>query len=337
MDTAFLSSGDLIVDRRYFYAEMLAEGGDIPGAADLLSQALELAPGWAAGWMRLGQHLEAACSQAEAIKAYLQAATLDPEGRMGAQMRLAFLGAGEVRDDQQSAYVATLFDHYAADFEQALVQRLGYVVPDRLARLLDAELVANNVALLARGADLGCGTGLMGERLRWRLSHLEGVDLSRAMVEKTTAKGIYDRVEQGNLEDYLAGLSEALDLISAADVLMYCPALAPVFGGIATALRPGGYFAFSVELHGGEEDQVLRDSLRYAHGRAAVLRDLEAAGLAVARLEEAEIRHDRGQPVLGLLVLARKPEELTGPLAPGFAMVELVAADTDRFAEPEVQ
>ncbi len=333
MDTAFLSSGDLLADRRYSYAEMLASNGDAMGAADLLSQALDLAPDWAAGWMRLGQHLEAAGAQPEAIKAYLQAATLDPDGGLGAQMRLAFLGVGDVQDDQQAAYVATLFDHYASDFEQALVQRLGYVVPDRLAEMLGAELAEQGVAMLARGADLGCGTGLMGERVRGLLSHLEGVDLSRAMVEKTASKGIYDRVKQGGLEDYLKEFPDALDLISAADVLMYCGALAPVFKGVKKALRGGGYFVFSVERHHGEEDQVLRDSLRYAHGRAAVVRELEAADLKIVRIDETEIRRDRGAPVEGLLVLARKHERMTSPVAPGLLITDLPQANA--MGEPE--
>lgn len=53
-----LSSGDLIADRRADYAKMLAEAGDAPGAAELMAQALELAPDWAAGWFRLADYEE---------------------------------------------------------------------------------------------------------------------------------------------------------------------------------------------------------------------------------------------------------------------------------------
>ncbi len=49
-----LTSGDLIADRRADYARMLATGGDMEAAAELMEQALELAPEWSAGWFLLG-------------------------------------------------------------------------------------------------------------------------------------------------------------------------------------------------------------------------------------------------------------------------------------------
>ncbi len=43
-----LSSGDVIADRRADYARMLEEGGEPEAAAELMEQALELVPAWAA-------------------------------------------------------------------------------------------------------------------------------------------------------------------------------------------------------------------------------------------------------------------------------------------------
>ena len=40
----FLSSGDLMADRRFEFARDLHMKGDLPAAADLLMQAIELAP-----------------------------------------------------------------------------------------------------------------------------------------------------------------------------------------------------------------------------------------------------------------------------------------------------
>ena len=53
-----LSSGDLIADRRADYAKMLADGGEPGSAAELMAQALERAPDWAAGWFRLADYEE---------------------------------------------------------------------------------------------------------------------------------------------------------------------------------------------------------------------------------------------------------------------------------------
>jgi predicted TPR repeat methyltransferase len=51
----------------------------------------------------------------------------------------------------------------------------------------------------------------------------------------------------------------------------------------------------------------LRASLRYAHGAAAARQALADAGLKVLRFDRATLRRDRGVPIEGVLVLARKP------------------------------
>jgi hypothetical protein len=54
------TSGDAIADRRADYAKMLAKGGEPDAAAELMEQALELVPAWAAGWYRLATYRERA-------------------------------------------------------------------------------------------------------------------------------------------------------------------------------------------------------------------------------------------------------------------------------------
>ena len=51
----FLSSGDLIADRRFEFARDMQLKGDLPAAADLLTQAIELAPNFASAWFTLGE------------------------------------------------------------------------------------------------------------------------------------------------------------------------------------------------------------------------------------------------------------------------------------------
>ena len=51
----FLSSGDLMADRRFEFARDLQLKGDLPAAADLLLQAIELAPGFVTAWFTLGE------------------------------------------------------------------------------------------------------------------------------------------------------------------------------------------------------------------------------------------------------------------------------------------
>ena len=50
----FVSSGDLIADRRYKWAIDQAARGDFVAAADILAQTVEIAPAFATAWFALG-------------------------------------------------------------------------------------------------------------------------------------------------------------------------------------------------------------------------------------------------------------------------------------------
>ena len=92
--------------------------------------------------------------------------------------------------------MAQLFDDYADRFDKALVEKLDYSVPEKLAALIAAHAGNDRFAHVI---DLGCGTGLFGERIRDKADHLEGFDLSANMLAKAEDKGIYDRLAQADL------------------------------------------------------------------------------------------------------------------------------------------
>lgn len=319
---AFLSSGDVIADRRAGYARALAEGGDFAAAADLMQQALELAPHWAAGWDLLGSYHEKAGNIGAAISAWRHLEALDDEGMFGARLKLAAHGAASAGEGTATGYVEALFDQYAPRFESALLQNLGYRVPELLDTMIGAVMAEHGIAGFAEALDLGCGTGLMGERLRGKVSYLEGIDLSAAMVAETGRKGIYDRLEKAELVAFLNGYAEKADLVTAADVFIYCGALAPVLAASARVMRPGALLAFSLEAHDGPEAMFLRPSLRYAHNGEATRQAITAAGLEIARFEQATLRQDRGAPIAGLLVVARKPSGVGAVTAIGNELAE---------------
>ena len=50
----FVSSGDLVADRRYQWALDYLQRGDAAAAADILTQVVETAPGFATAWFALG-------------------------------------------------------------------------------------------------------------------------------------------------------------------------------------------------------------------------------------------------------------------------------------------
>jgi predicted TPR repeat methyltransferase len=295
------ASGDLLADRRADYAEMLFGSGDHGAAAEVMLGALEITPDWALGWFRLGEMHEAAGALDAAAQAWRTALKLDPDDQAGAALKLELIGQAPVSTAPPSAFVEALFDQYAGSFDTSLVEKLEYRVPDLLLQAIGRA----GPRRFARAVDLGCGTGLMGERLRPHCAFLEGYDISAAMLKKARAKGVYDRLTKADLQEFSLPPGSA-DLITAADVFMYVGALEQVFRLAADALAPAGLFAFSVEHHKGTEPFRLGETRRYAHSRTYVEKIAGDSGLSLLSLDEAVIRRDRNAPVEGLVVVAHR-------------------------------
>jgi predicted TPR repeat methyltransferase len=303
----FLSSGDLVADRRFDFARDLRLKGDLAAAADLLVQATELAPGFASAWFTLGQIREQLGERDAAIAAFRKALVADRDDRHGASLRLMLLGA-EKLSAMPSAYVRALFDQYAPKFESALVDDLGYRGPALLFKaVLAARHAVRKPAFFRRAIDLGCGTGLAANAFARGVDHFTGIDLSPRMVEKSRATGLYAELEVADMLEGLRGKPDtSAELILAADAMVYVADLVPVLNEARRVLVAGGLLAFTAETHGGD-GVVIGEGLRYAHGAAYVRASIDAAGLALSQLETLSARNEDNTPVPGLVVVAAKP------------------------------
>jgi predicted TPR repeat methyltransferase len=303
----FLSSGDMIADRRFDFARDLQLKGDLAAAADLLLQATELAPGFASAWFTLGEIREQLGEREEAVAAFRKAQMADPEDRHGASLRLMLLGAQQL-SAMPPAYVRALFDQYAPRFEAALVDDLGYRGPSLLFKeVLATRAAIRKPAFFKRAIDLGCGTGLAASAFAKEVDHFIGIDLSPRMIERARATGLYAQLEVAEMVEGLRGKPEgSADLILAADAMVYLSDLAAVLGEARRVLTQGGLLAFTLETHGGE-GVVLGEGLRYAHGAAYVRASIAAAGLTLSRLDGLSARNEDNAPVPGLVVVATKP------------------------------
>jgi predicted TPR repeat methyltransferase len=295
------TSGDLIADRRFGYAMALLQEKDGEAAKDLFMQVLERVPHWPPALLGMGDACFLLAQMDEAAGFFNQCLACDPSDRLGAGPRLARMNKTHPDDAIRHGYIAALFDDYAKRFDTHLMQALGYSAPQQL--LAAITTIGTH---FGRGYDLGCGTGLMGEVLRPHVDHLSGCDLSNAMLQEARAKQIYDQLDWNEgvhaLKEQQAG---ALDLVTAADVLVYIGALTDLFEAVHHALKINGIFAFTTQACDGERFMI-GDDLRSAHSESYLRTQARQAGFEILTFEAVSVRRDRDQAVRGWLCILRK-------------------------------
>jgi predicted TPR repeat methyltransferase len=302
----FLSSGDLVADRRYEFARDLWLKGDLAAAADLLEQATELAPHFSSAWFSLGEIRQELGERDAAIAAFRKARDTDVSDPHGAGLWLMRLGAEQLSSMPQ-AYVRALFDQYAPKFENALIDDLGYRGPSLLFKaVLAARRAVRKPAFFKRAIDLGCGTGLAAAAFAKEVDRFTGIDLSPRMIEKARSSGLYAELEVSDMLEGLRAKPDAsADLILAADAMVYVADLTFVLKEARRVLVAGGLLAFTAETHDGD-GVIIGEGLRYAHGEAYIRAVLASAGLVLSQLENLSARNEDHVPVPGLVVVATK-------------------------------
>jgi predicted TPR repeat methyltransferase len=302
----FLSSGNLLADRRFDFGRDLQLRGDLAAAADLMAQAAELEPGFASAWFALGDLREQMGQRDDAIAAYVRARDADPDDRHGAKLRLMRLGV-ENLSTMPPGYVRALFDQYAPRFDKTLVQDLDYRGPEVLLKaVLTARHAAKLPAHFKRAIDLGCGTGLAAREFASLVDEFVGIDLSPGMIERARATGLYARLDVNDMLQGLRAEDEAsANLVMAADAFVYVPELEALLRQTARVLTSPGLLAFTVETHPGA-GFILGQGLRYAHSADYLRAAVVEAGLTLCAITAASTRTEAGEDVPGLVVTASK-------------------------------
>ncbi|CEM39171.1 unnamed protein product [Vitrella brassicaformis CCMP3155] len=216
-------------------------------------------------------------------------------------------------------YVKSLFDHYADTFDKSL-QKLHYQAPLMIRMAVDRLQESLLVAYPLRNVlDVGCGTGLSGQVFRNVTTFLYGFDLSPEMIRLAEEKGVYNATHVGDLQSGFGalaghGLHGKVDLITAADVLVYVGDLREFFQRSSEVIRKDGrgFLAFSVEeltseLTSDEEDKgyQVQTTGRFAHTREYVVREGGRWGFSAMYGERIYPRFEYGEPVKGLLFVLR--------------------------------
>ena len=314
------------------------EEQNLARAEECCRKAIELSPNFANAWANLALTLRARDAPEEALEALGRALELNPQMRNAAlsygqvlyrldklpqalefyrnwlakcpddpipQHMLAALGGAACPPRASDAYVRSTFDDFAEVFERSL-QGLQYQAPQLLyAAVMDSGALPRTKPLEV--LDIGCGTGLCGPLLRPAARRLVGVDLSPKMLSQAAARGLYDQLNCAELTEWLGTCRTSFDLAIAADVLCYFGDLWVAFSRVYNVLAPGGCFGCSLEAApestSGQPFEI-RPHGRYQHQRAYIERTLAHAGFQQVRISQAVLRYERGDAVVGYLVVA---------------------------------
>ncbi len=171
-----------------------------------------------------------------------------------ARFMLARIRPDLVPADQRPKYMPTnmLMDYFTVlaphyDDRQEVGQYNG---PNLVEHYLNAELDERRVDYHL--LDVGCGTGLIGARLRERMQYITGVDLCRPMLEKLVAKRDdrekqpYDVVVEDTMAAHFQKDTPAtIDIITAINTLQYSGDLSAFFEGAKRLLKEKGVLMFT--------------------------------------------------------------------------------------------
>ena len=256
---------------------------------------VELAPDDSDAWYELGEVAQCVGRRDEARAAYQKYFDSNPEDGEIEHLLIA------LRDDApppraSDRAIQHIYKSFAASYESRMREDLRYVGPERMQDALQA-VIADRTGLSI--LDLGCGSGLAGVSMRPRAAELVGIDLSPEMIALARARGIYDRLEIAEITEWLGQGQTLFDLIISCDCLIYFGDLGRIVRAAADRLKPGGFFAMSME-RGDRHPFHLTDTGRYTHHPDHVREVAAQAGLAVARMDESFLRMEYGEEVMGL-------------------------------------
>ncbi|MDX2433595.1 MAG: tetratricopeptide repeat protein [Desulfobacterales bacterium] len=272
----------------------------IENASESYRKAIEIRPDYTSAHFNLGISLQKLRRFKEAREHYKKVLETRPDDE-AAKFMLQSMGTSATPDAAPVEHVRRIFDRCAGTFERILVKDLEYKTPELLFDLVRPYLTEEMNVL-----DLGCGTGLGAQLYRPFAKKLTGVDVSSKMLEKAAEKKIYNWLEVFDiLQDW--PFPQKFDLIYSSDVFVYFGNLDTIIRSASSNLVCGGIIAFSVErLEDNDMGYRLFPNGRYAHSRTYIQDCLMRHGLQLIKETKSDIRKQSGNPVKGLLIVAKK-------------------------------
>jgi predicted TPR repeat methyltransferase len=294
----FFSRAGKPVDTMYRVALERYHQGEYADAANRLRLVTKFQPENADAWYLMGSCDLAQGNAGLAAISLRKALALNPQSEE-ARFLLAVADPNALPAAQQPKFaplsLATeYFDGQAEYYDEDNLDELGYLGHEECYAAVKKYLNPNYKQF--RILDLGCGTGLVGLQFRDIAGHVDGVDISQAMLDQAEARRderegrVYDKLHLVDLRRYLLDCPpNSYDLVTAGNVFPYIGGLTPVFDGVLNALKPGGIFTFSIEPMQGEDFGLIPAEGRFAHSEYYITEQAQRVGLSVLEIKPFEM------------------------------------------------
>ena len=280
-------------EAHYNLGNALRHQGMLSDAIVSYKKALSLNPNYVDAHNNIGAILADQKKFDEAIIAYQRALLIDPSNSQARHMMSSL--KGETTSSAPQEYVESLFDDYANRFDEALVGKLEYQTPKILSDLIQNFDKRDTLGSIL---DLGCGTGLFGNEIRGNCENLEGIDLSKFMLNRAQHKNIYNKLHQADISYHLANARLDFDYFVAADVFVYIGDLSEIFRLVRSNNQRRGKLVFSTEHLEGRGFQLLNTG-RYAHSQHYVEQLCAENNYRLTYFSTTNLRKDRGAVIVG--------------------------------------
>lgn len=194
-------------------------------------------------------------------------------------------------DENPNDYNHLLFNTFASTYEKTL-QNINYAVVDKIAELYPD--------LKGQILDLGCGTGLLGKKIKKTDNELIGIDISENMLKIAETKGVYKILINQDICQYLQNKPSKIDYAVAADVFCY-------FGNLETIVNfiyPTPLI-FSIESNKNIDSFAIQANGRYQHNPEYIRQILQKVGYTDVTSVSLVLRQENEKSIDGYIFSAK--------------------------------
>ena len=148
----------------------------------------------------------------------------------------------DLKDAKNDNRLTEVYRDWAKKYDYDNDHVLGTVSQPKSVNLLSTRLKDKTAKII----DVGCGTGLVGEKLKAKdFIYFDGIDISKDMLSIAKSRG-YRNLFLGSLNKQLPVLDDAYDAAMCIGVFTHGHVSSDGFNELCRIVKPGGYVCFTI-------------------------------------------------------------------------------------------